>query len=70
MAPEGMKEIKILIPEELFALLVPAEAVGHARAARKELLLAARAIIDARIAALDRKTAKAGERSKRKIKIE
>ncbi len=71
MAPEGMKEIKILIPEELIALLVPpAEALGHIRAARKEMLLAARAIIDARIAALEKKGAKASERGKKKIKIE
>lgn len=70
MAPEGMKEIKILIPEELIGLLFPAEALGHLRAARREVLLAARAVIEARIAALDKREAKRGETRKKKIKVE
>lgn len=70
MAPEGMKEIKILIPEELIALLFPAEAIGHLRAARREVLLAARAVIEAKIAALDKKESKREQAKKKKIKVE
>lgn len=69
MAPEGMKEIKILIPEELFALLLPQEAFAHLRSARKEVLLAVRTIIDNRIAALEKKEAKAPAK-KKSIKVE
>ncbi len=68
---EGMKEIKILIPDELFGLLLPGEALGHLKAARKEMLLAARAFIDARIAAMEKKTERQGAGARqRKIKIE
>jgi hypothetical protein len=70
MATEGMKEIKILIPEELFGFFFPAEALRHVRAARKEALLAARAVIDARIAALEKKEVKPSSGGKKKIKVE
>lgn len=66
----GMKEIKILIPDELFGLFVAGEALGHLRAARREMLLAVRAVIDAKIAAMDKKAARPSDRGKRKIKVE
>jgi hypothetical protein len=70
MAPEGMKEIKILIPEELFGLLFPAEALSHLRTAGKEVLLAARAVLEAKIAALERREAKSEKTARKKIKVE
>ena len=44
MADDKVREIKITIPvpDDLFSLLLPLEALQHARAARKEALLALR----------------------------
>jgi len=69
MATEKMREIKICIPEELFALFLPFQAQEHLLKARKEVLLAVRSLIDARLDALEKRGARKAE-PKRKIKIE
>jgi hypothetical protein len=69
MAAEKMREIKISVPEELFSLLVPSETKAHLLRAKKEVLLAVRSLIDARLEALDRRAGQKAE-PKRKIKIE
>lgn len=46
---EGLGEVRIRVPR-----LVPQETRRHLRAARKEVLLAARSVIDDIIAAIDR----------------
>ncbi len=69
MAETKTREIRIVLPEELFALLVPGEAKEHLLAARKELLLAVRSLIDARIASMEKRAGgKTGAR--KKIKVE
>ncbi len=68
MAETKTREIRIVLPEELFALLVPGETKEHLLAARKELLLAVRSLIDARIASLEKRAGgKAGARTKIKV---
>lgn len=69
MAEKKTREIRIVLPEELFALLVPGKAQEHLLSARKELLLAVRSLIDARIESLEKK---AGSKAapKKKIKVE
>lgn len=69
MAAEKMREIKICLPEELFTLFLPSEAQEHLRRARKEVLLAVRSLIDARLESLENKGGR-GTVPKRKIKIE
>jgi hypothetical protein len=69
MAAEKMREIKVSIPEELFTLFLPLQAQEHLIQARKEVLLAVRSLIDARLEALDKRGARKAE-PKRKIKIE
>jgi hypothetical protein len=69
MATEKMREIKICIPEELFTLFLPFQAQEHLTKARREVLLAVRALVDARLEALEKKAARKAE-PKRKIKIE
>jgi hypothetical protein len=69
MAAEKMREIKISVPEELFSLLIPSQTKDHLIKARKEVLLAVRSLIDARLEALDKRGARKAE-PKRKIKIE
>ena len=69
MASEKMREIKICLPEELFALFLPSQAQEHLLKARKEVLLAFRSLIDARLEALEKRSARKAE-PKRKIKIE
>jgi hypothetical protein len=71
MADDKIKEIKITIPvpDELFSLFLPIGALEHVRAARKEVLLALRAVLDSRIEALEKKEQKQAA-TKRKIKIE
>ena len=51
-------------------MLMPGAAMDHLRTARKETLLALRALIDNRIAALDKKAAKSAEARKKKIKVD
>ncbi|MGB7297576.1 MAG: hypothetical protein WBC70_18520 [Candidatus Aminicenantales bacterium] len=69
MAAEKMREIKISVPEELFTLFLPSQAQDHLLRARKEVLLAVRSLIDARLESLERKGGRGAE-PKRKIKIE
>jgi hypothetical protein len=69
MAAEKMREIKISIPEELFTLFVPLQSQEHILKARKEVLLAIRSLIDARLEMLEKRVNRKAE-SKRKIKIE
>ncbi|MBM3285033.1 MAG: hypothetical protein FJY81_04110 [Candidatus Aminicenantes bacterium] len=64
-----MREIKILIPEDLFTLFIPAQTHEHLLRARKEVLLALRSLLDARIEALEKRAAPGAE-PKKKIKIE
>lgn len=63
------KEIKICIPEELFSLFLPEKTFNHFLNARKEVLLAFRSLIDAKIEALEKREKKKTEK-RRKIKIE
>lgn len=63
------REIKICVPEEIFSLFLPKEAVGHLFKAKKEILLGLRSIIDAKIAALEKIEEKKGVK-KKKINIE
>jgi len=69
MTQQKTREIRISIPEDLFALIVPEETVGHLKKARKEILLSLRSLIDARIEALDNPPKKKATQ-KKKIKIE
>jgi hypothetical protein len=69
MAEEKVREIKIRIPEELFSLFLPEKAFSHLLKARKEILLAFRSLIDAKIEALEKMAEKKVEK-KKKIKIE
>jgi hypothetical protein len=69
MASEKMREIKVCIPEELFALFLPFQAQEHLMKAKKEVLLAVRSLVDARLEALEKRAARKAE-PKRKIKIE
>lgn len=69
MAAEKMREIKISIPEELFTLFLPLQAQEHLLKAKKEVLLAFRSLIDARLETLEMRVARKAE-PKRKIKIE
>ena len=69
MSEGKTKEIRICIPEELFSFFLPEETAGHLLKAKKEMLLAFRSLIDAKIEALEKKKVKKTER-KKKIKIE
>jgi hypothetical protein len=69
MAAEKMREIKICLPEELFTFFLPSQTQDHLLKARKEVLLAVRSLIDARIDSLEKKEGR-GTVPKRKIKIE
>lgn len=63
------KEIKIILPDDLISILLPNETHRHLLNARKEMLLAFRSLIDAKIDALE-KTDLKKETKSRKIKIE
>ena len=69
MAAEKSREIKIAVPEEFFNLFLPLQTQEHLLKARKEVLLAFRALIDARLEALEKRGAQKPQ-AKRKIKIE
>jgi hypothetical protein len=68
------KEIRITIPEELFSALFPKKAMGHLIKAKKEMLLALRSLVDARIDALEKmekeESPKKKADKKKKIKID
>jgi hypothetical protein len=69
MSAEKMREIKISLPEELFTLLLPFQAQEHLLKAKKEVLLALRSLIDARLESLEKKEGRKAA-LKKKIKIE
>jgi len=69
MAGEKNREIRIVIPEELLACLVPGKAREHLLGAWKEFLHALRSLIDARIESLDKKAA-ARPAPKKKIRVD
>jgi len=69
MAEGKTREIKIIIPEDLFSLVLPEKAISHMLKARKEFLLAFRSLIDAKIEILEKKEEKKVPK-KKKIKIE
>ena len=69
MSEAKTKEIKICIPEELFSLFLPEKTFDHILKAKKEVLLAFRSLIDAKIEALEKKEEKKTEKRK-KIKID
>lgn len=64
-----MREIRISIPEELFSFIIPSRTSEHLLRARKEILLALRSLIDARIESLE-KRAEPRPETKKKIKVE
>lgn len=73
MVQQKTKEIKISVPEELFNLFFSPKTVEHFHNARKEMLLAFRSLIDARIEALEHQESKKEEKKetqKKKIKVE
>ena len=55
---------------ELLFDFVPEEARQHLRAARKEKLLAVRAILDAKIKDIEKKEKTQGKRKPQKVKVE
>jgi len=65
------KEIKISIPvpDDLLSLLMPGAAAGHLIKARREVLLALRAVIDSRLEALEKRDGGKPE-AKKKIRVE
>jgi len=71
MAEDKPREIKITIPlpDELLSQFLPAAVFEHMLQAKKETLLALRALIDNRIEALDKKENKKPA-AKKKIKID
>jgi hypothetical protein len=69
MAENKTREIRISLPEELFAVLMPQETQQHLWKAKKEVLLALRSIIDSRIEMIEKR--EAGKPSaKKKIRVE
>ena len=74
MGEEKSREIRITLPEELFAVFFPAKAIGHVVKAKKEMLLAIRSLIDARIETLEKMEKKGAQKKKnekkKKIDIE
>jgi hypothetical protein len=69
MSADKTREIKISLPEELFTLFLPLQAQEHLVRAKKEVLLALRSLIDARLESLENKASRKSE-PKKKIKIE
>ena len=69
MSKEKNREIRISIPEDIFCFFFPEKTIDHVIQAKKEMLLAFRSLIDAKIEALEKRgeerTAK-----RRKIKVE
>lgn len=69
MAANNTREIRITLPQELFDLLVPRETHEHLARAKKEVLLALRSLIDARIEMIEKRESRRNA-AKKKIKIE
>lgn len=74
MSEEQTREIRIILPEELFSFFFPKKTMGHIISAKKEMLFALRSLIDARVEALEKMEQKTRQKSttekKKKIKIE
>ena len=64
MSEEKTREIRISLPEELFSVLFPEKAIGHVVKAKKEMLMAVRSLIDARIEVLEKMQTKAAKKDK------
>lgn len=69
MPSNTSREIRITLPQELFDLLVPRETHEHLSRAKKEVLLALRSIIDARIEMIEKRESHK-ESPKRKIQVD
>ncbi len=69
MAEAKTREIRISLPEELFSFFLPEKTLDHMLNAKKEVLLAFRSLIDARIETLDKMQKKQKEK-KKKINID
>ncbi len=69
MAEAKTREIRISLPEELFSFFLPEKTLDHMLNAKKEVLLAFRSLIDARIETLEKMQKKQKEK-KKKIKID
>jgi hypothetical protein len=65
MPEKAVKEIKIVIPEDIFSLFISEEAIQHGLMAKKEILLALRSLIDSRIQAIEKKLEKKPEKKKK-----
>ena len=68
MAEKASREIKIVIPEDIISLFIPEETIQHGLMAKRELLLALRSLIDAKIQAIEKKLEKKPQK-KKKINI-
>lgn len=64
MSDEKTREIRISLPEELFSIFFPEKAIGHVVKAKKEMLMAVRSLIDARIEVLEKMQTKAAKKDK------
>lgn len=64
MSDERTREIRISLPEELFSVFFPEKAVGHVVKAKKEMLMAVRSLIDARLEVLEKMQTKAAQKNK------
>ena len=69
MPANTTREIRIILPEELFDFLVPRETHEHLARAKKEVLLALRSVIDARIEMMEKRESRK-DSPKQKIKVE
>lgn len=74
MNEDKTREIRIVLPEELFSFFFPEKTLTHMLNAKKEMLFAFRSLIDARVEALEKMEQRARQKSqstkKKKIKIE
>ncbi len=74
MNEEQTREIRIILPEELFSFIFPQKTMDHFISAKKEMLFALRSLIDARVQALEKMEEKSKQKGKtekkKKIKIE
>jgi hypothetical protein len=65
MAEKIGREIKIVIPEDLISFFIPEDTLQHGLRAKKEVLLAIRSLIDAKIESIDKKLEKKPEKKKK-----
>jgi hypothetical protein len=69
MEESKTREIRIIVPEELFSLLRHGKTFQHLLNAKKEMLLAFRSLIDAKIEAIEKRDVKTVTKKKR-IQVE